>query len=89
MTLEGTHQIDILPNRAIHHPAFLLGHTQPQHQRMLAHRCLLTSAYVLSITKHAVPRILGTLGGTLDLDELGSARTEGILREGRFVTGAV
>jgi len=89
MTLEGVHQIDILPNHVIHHPAFLLGHKEPQHQHMLAHRCLLTSAYVLSVTKHAIRRILGTLGGTLDLDELGSACTEGILHEGRFVTGAV
>jgi len=28
------------------------------------------------------------LGGTLDVDELGRARAEGVLREGEFVAGA-
>ena len=88
-TLEGAHQIRILPNRAIHHPTFLLGHTQPQHHRALAHqRLLLTSAGALSDTKRRFDRMLRALCGAMDVDELGGSRTEGVLRESEFVAGA-
>ena len=87
--LEGTNQISILPNCAIHHPAFLLSHAQLQNQSTLAHqRFLLARTGTCSDTECILCGIVRARGSTLHIHKLSSTFAKGILRECEFVASA-
>jgi hypothetical protein len=87
--LKGTHQISVLPNRAIHHPAFLLGHVQLQHQPTLAYqRFLLAPTGTRSNTECILCGMVRARRSTLHIHKLSSTLAKCILRECEFVARA-
>ena len=89
MALEGTHQISVLPYSVVHHPAFLLSHTQPQHQPTLARQCvLLAGAGTRSNTERTLRCMVRAGRNALHVHELSGTHAEGVLREREFVARA-